>query len=398
MLELVIQGPSGVRPGFALGTTAQVNGTERYIIFNHLVFNVLAGNCSDLACQHWDTRDNLVNSQKAPIVGFEVMPCSSKDNAASRVMCRPWPNPSNPDPQFIEAGANITFTYDVFWESADETWPQRWDWYTGKGVNTALAGRLLLALLAIAALALWCLATRALLSGSPAGVDMAQDGDLADYVELRDDPAAAGSSTRGAAGSDAVDEGCNTASGCCTALDTQSDCPGASNGSEAMRTDRQCPQTHHAIPDSKAPSSSSQQRLPVMGTLAAPQSVYVQCMQKSWPAGDRHSDDVFNALVQSPAECQIAWHSSETCSGQRGQRLAILVGSHMSLRFEYTSTRVSLQCGRRAGKCQCFKVCSTHVNKYTVSLPPTVPIAQVTAICRLAQAHKSTAAGCSLCC
>jgi Endomembrane protein 70 len=66
------------------------------------------------------------------IVGFEVMPCSIKrtfGDAIQPVSCKPWPNEANPAPQPIEEGADIVYSYDVFWDHSDIEWASRWDLY-----------------------------------------------------------------------------------------------------------------------------------------------------------------------------------------------------------------------------------------------------------------------------
>ena len=66
------------------------------------------------------------------VVGFEVMPCSVKrtfGDAIAPVNCKPWPHDANPEPQRIEEGADIIYSYDVFWDETDTKWASRWDLY-----------------------------------------------------------------------------------------------------------------------------------------------------------------------------------------------------------------------------------------------------------------------------
>ena len=66
------------------------------------------------------------------IVGFEVMPCSVKrtfPDTIEPVTCKPWPHEGNPEPQAIEVGADIVYSYDVYWEHSDIEWTSRWDLY-----------------------------------------------------------------------------------------------------------------------------------------------------------------------------------------------------------------------------------------------------------------------------
>ena len=66
------------------------------------------------------------------IVGFEVMPCSVKrtfGDAIGPVNCKPWPHDANPEPQLIEEGADILYSYDVFWDESQIEWASRWDLY-----------------------------------------------------------------------------------------------------------------------------------------------------------------------------------------------------------------------------------------------------------------------------
>lgn len=66
------------------------------------------------------------------IVGFEVMPCSVARTPGAPirpVQCRPWPNDYNSPPQRIEAGADIVYTYNVYWQRYDAKLPSRWQLY-----------------------------------------------------------------------------------------------------------------------------------------------------------------------------------------------------------------------------------------------------------------------------
>lgn len=55
------------------------------------------------------------------VVGFEVMPCSIARDAGAKevkyVPCSPWGHADNPAPQVIQEGADIVYTYDVYWEA-----------------------------------------------------------------------------------------------------------------------------------------------------------------------------------------------------------------------------------------------------------------------------------------
>lgn len=66
------------------------------------------------------------------VVGFEVMPCSVKrtfGDTIEPVKCKPWPFEGNPEPQPIVEGADIVYSYDVFWDVSDVEWASRWDLY-----------------------------------------------------------------------------------------------------------------------------------------------------------------------------------------------------------------------------------------------------------------------------
>jgi hypothetical protein len=66
------------------------------------------------------------------VVGFEVMPCSikrEKGDEVTNVACKPWGDASNPEAQKVYEGADIVYTYDVYWQESDIEWASRWDAY-----------------------------------------------------------------------------------------------------------------------------------------------------------------------------------------------------------------------------------------------------------------------------
>lgn len=163
-----------VRPGFELGYTE--NG--KYYIYNHLLFNILisathgeyiaamerskSSMINDMDVRHLlSTSAGAVHQAQAQqqaslprqllsrvqrflaetspqgeepeeeyfmVVGFEVAPCSIKRKAGKpieNVAC----DDGKVQPQEIVVGADIVYTYDVYWQESNIKWASRWDAY-----------------------------------------------------------------------------------------------------------------------------------------------------------------------------------------------------------------------------------------------------------------------------
>eukprot|EP01026_Neomeris_dumetosa_P009367 TRINITY_DN13145_c0_g2_i1.p1 TRINITY_DN13145_c0_g2~~TRINITY_DN13145_c0_g2_i1.p1 ORF type:complete len:529 (-),score=21.65 TRINITY_DN13145_c0_g2_i1:363-1949(-) len=135
--------PESVRPGFELG----YKENDKYYIYNHLTFNVLVHPSSGEYMKDMLEMELMseleVNGRKLlaegvqkqknwMIVGFEVMPCSIKRAAGKQIKDVPCALPGakdNPDPQEIVEGAEIVYTYDVYWQESETGWATRWDAY-----------------------------------------------------------------------------------------------------------------------------------------------------------------------------------------------------------------------------------------------------------------------------
>jgi len=149
------EGEGEVSTGFFLGeekaaTVAELKGKgkkqtqpTKYIIKNHLVFNVLV--------HHVDRAQSAAvrNGEGEPgytVVGFEIMPCSihntAVQNATSGGKGGLTPRGNIGDPravlpidcfasrtQEVVAGETISFTYDVLFQKSNITWVTRWDAY-----------------------------------------------------------------------------------------------------------------------------------------------------------------------------------------------------------------------------------------------------------------------------
>ncbi|EFJ42043.1 hypothetical protein VOLCADRAFT_77298 [Volvox carteri f. nagariensis] len=125
-----------LRPGFEVGYKVG----DKYYINNHLVFNVLVYQTHG---EYTAARKQYVKSELADIkalgvdpayymvVGFEVSPCSIARKAGEDVeaiVCG-VDGDSHITPQEIREGADIVFTYDVFWQDSKIKWASRWDAY-----------------------------------------------------------------------------------------------------------------------------------------------------------------------------------------------------------------------------------------------------------------------------
>jgi transmembrane 9 superfamily protein 2/4 len=122
--------------GFPLGFTATPSDQKRYYLFNHIQFIIQT---------HEETPAPGVGDGKPVyrVVGFEVEPWTVKHVKADDA--KPWPGNmktctnSRPvsrddEPQVIDrAGTEVVFTYDVFWQSTDVEWANRWDMYLKTG-------------------------------------------------------------------------------------------------------------------------------------------------------------------------------------------------------------------------------------------------------------------------
>ena len=103
--------------------TIGVNASQAVIDSAHTMLQSMQERDEDVAKNH---------GEMWMIVGFEVMPCSIKrvyGDAIETVSCKPWPNDENPEPQEIKEGADVLYSYDVFWQESDIEWASRWDLY-----------------------------------------------------------------------------------------------------------------------------------------------------------------------------------------------------------------------------------------------------------------------------
>lgn len=151
--------PDSVRPGFEVGFKVK----DRYYVNNHLMFKVLVhesnGQYARLRQREAeleaaaaaettgrklkvDVGRTLRGDEMGPefpedklymVVGFEVVACSIQRKPGTEfknVPCSSTPNDvSGPTPQEVKEGAEIVYTYDVYWETSDITWASRWDAY-----------------------------------------------------------------------------------------------------------------------------------------------------------------------------------------------------------------------------------------------------------------------------
>ncbi|EFN55304.1 hypothetical protein CHLNCDRAFT_134265 [Chlorella variabilis] len=163
--------PESVRPGYEVGY--QVD--DKYYVNNHLMFKVLvhethgqytmskqdeaeveaAAAVEAGGRRLLDRKDKRAKAAKAAkatkrgkpeprvvpvgqkmymIVGFEVVACSIKREPGEPInknlMCPQSPDDANaPEPQEVKKGAEIVYTYDVYWDTSDITWSSRWDAY-----------------------------------------------------------------------------------------------------------------------------------------------------------------------------------------------------------------------------------------------------------------------------
>lgn len=147
--------PESVMPGFEVGY--ELN--KKFYVNNHLMFKVLVhethGEYTRTAAEEAEIeaasaveaggrrrRHMLANPVPAAagpggkmymIVGFEVVACSIKrepGKPAADVMCPQYANdPAAPPPQEVVKGAEIVYTYDVYWGLSDIPWASRWDSY-----------------------------------------------------------------------------------------------------------------------------------------------------------------------------------------------------------------------------------------------------------------------------
>lgn len=150
--------PDSVRPGYEVGFIAK----GKYYVNNHLMFKVLVhesnGQYARLRQREAELEaaaaaeatgrkllyvgKTLKGEDMGPgypeeklfmIVGFEVVACSIQRNPGKdfkNIPCSPVQNDMNgPAPQEVKEGAEIVYTYDVYWETSEITWASRWDAY-----------------------------------------------------------------------------------------------------------------------------------------------------------------------------------------------------------------------------------------------------------------------------
>ena len=88
-------------------------------------------NVKDKEIEYKEVED-IVPKEMWMVVGFEVMPCSIARVYGDKVVdvaCKPLGSAGNPAPQAITEGADIIYTYDVYFEESDVEWASRWDAY-----------------------------------------------------------------------------------------------------------------------------------------------------------------------------------------------------------------------------------------------------------------------------
>ena len=153
--------PDSVRPGFEVGMYDK--DTNKYYVNNHLMFKILVHESNGqyarlgqrefidfegarrlLLANDENDEENGENGENAKdgkqstedgetsymVVGFEVVACSihrdpSKKATYEGVTC----GDEGIEPQEVKEGAEIAYTYDVYWETSDITWASRWDAY-----------------------------------------------------------------------------------------------------------------------------------------------------------------------------------------------------------------------------------------------------------------------------
>ena len=144
--------PDSVRPGFEVGTYDKK--TNKFYVNNHLMFKVLVhesnGQYARLRQRDFidlegarrllleDATDgkgtegandaSAANEKSYMVVGFEVVACSIRRDPAKtyeNVAC----GDQGVERQEVKEGAEIAYTYDVYWETSDITWASRWDAY-----------------------------------------------------------------------------------------------------------------------------------------------------------------------------------------------------------------------------------------------------------------------------
>ena len=176
--DLLDENQEFVRPGFELGYKDEAG---KYFIYNHLVFNVLVSLTHGEYTAAMKTADtlssiearrkllqtssteltslrkmmgsrqikeatnssgqdvmqsaNISPSANEPffmIVGFEVSPCSIKREAGKPIediICGVESSTHTVTAQEIVVGAEISYTYDVYWQESSIKWASRWDAY-----------------------------------------------------------------------------------------------------------------------------------------------------------------------------------------------------------------------------------------------------------------------------
>eukprot|EP01138_Halocafeteria_seosinensis_P007229 gb/GECG01007392.1/.p1 GENE.gb/GECG01007392.1/~~gb/GECG01007392.1/.p1 ORF type:complete len:638 (+),score=69.90 gb/GECG01007392.1/:1-1914(+) len=109
--------------GFPLGYSAlDEKGNVLYYLFNHIHFVI-------------KYHDEPEHYQGSRIVGFEVEPYSVKHKYEDKdkkklATCNDQKKVSRDmEPQRIDEGGDVIFTYDVVWEESDIPWSHRWDLY-----------------------------------------------------------------------------------------------------------------------------------------------------------------------------------------------------------------------------------------------------------------------------
>lgn len=150
--------PDSVRPGYEVGFMVK----DKYYVNNHLMFKVLVHESNgqyarlrqreaelEAAAAAETTGRKLLYVGKTlkgedigpeypqeklfMVVGFEVVACSIQrkpGDTYENIPCSSVQNDMNgPTPQEVKEGAEIVYTYDVYWETSDITWASRWDAY-----------------------------------------------------------------------------------------------------------------------------------------------------------------------------------------------------------------------------------------------------------------------------
>ena len=143
--------PDSVRPGFEVGTYDPK--AKKYYVNNHLMFKVLVHESNGqyarlrqrefidlegarrLLLEDGDANDknnddDNKKNKSYMVVGFEVVACSihrdpSDGSTYESVAC----GDEGVKRQEVKEGAEIAYTYDVYWETSDITWSSRWDAY-----------------------------------------------------------------------------------------------------------------------------------------------------------------------------------------------------------------------------------------------------------------------------